>query len=215
MAKKRGEMKNRKIRVLIADDHAVVRIGLSALLGTESDISVVGVAKDGIETVEETLRLKPDVIVMDLMMPKKTGVEATADILAALPETKIIVLTTFAASDAIARALELGAAGAVMKTAEDEELVSIIRTVASGGHVVSDEIQKLLADDPPAEKLTARQMDILESVTRGLTNADIAKMLGLREQSVKEHISAIFAKIGAANRSEAVAITLRKQLLKL
>ncbi len=152
---------------------------------------------------------------MDLMMPKKTGVEATADILAALPETKIIVLTTFAASDAIARALELGAAGAVMKTAEDEELVSIIRTVASGGHVVSDEIQKLLADDPPAEKLTARQMDILESVTRGLTNADIAKMLGLREQSIKEHISAIFTKIGAANRSEAVAITLRKQLLKL
>ena len=152
---------------------------------------------------------------MDLMMPKKTGVEATADILAALPETTIIVLTTFAASDAIARALELGAAGAVMKTAEDEELVSIIRTVASGGHVVSDEIQKLLADDPPAAKLTARQMDILESVTRGLTNADIAKMLGLREQSIKEHISAIFAKIGAANRSEAVAITLRKQLLKL
>lgn len=208
-------MKNRKIRVFIADDHAVVRIGLSALLGTEPDISVIGVAKDGVEAVEETLRLKPDVIVMDLMMPKKTGVEATADILAALPETKIIVLTTFAASDAIARALELGAAGAVMKTAEDGELVSIIRTVASGGRVVSDEIQKLLADDPPAEKLTARQMDILESVTRGLTNADIAKMLGLREQSVKEHISAIFAKIGAANRSEAVAITLRKQLLKL
>jgi len=208
-------MKNRKIRVFIADDHAVVRIGLSALLSTEPDISVIGVAKDGIEAVEETLRLKPDVIVMDLMMPKKTGVEATTDILAALPETKIIVLTTFAASDAIARALELGAAGAVMKTAEDGELVSIIRTVASGGRVVSNEIQKLLADDPPAEKLTARQMDILESVTRGLTNADIAKMLGLREQSVKEHISAIFAKIGAANRSEAVAITLRKQLLKL
>ena len=208
-------MKNHKIRVFIADDHAVVRIGLSALLSTEPDISVIGVAKDGVEAVEETLRLKPDVIVMDLMMPKKTGVEATTDILAALPETKIIVLTTFAASDAIARALELGAAGAVMKTAEDGELVSIIRTVASGGRVVSEEIQKLLADDPPAEKLTARQMDILESVTRGLTNADIAKMLGLREQSVKEHISAIFAKIGAANRSEAVAITLRKQLLKL
>ena len=208
-------MKNHKIRVFIADDHAVVRIGLSALLSTEPDISVIGVAKDGVEAVEETLRLKPDVIVMDLMMPKKTGVEATTDILAALPETKIIVLTTFAASDAIARALELGAAGAVMKTAEDGELVSIIRTVASGGRVVSEEIQKLLADDPPAEKLTARQMDILESVTRGLTNADIAKMLGLREQSVKEHISAIFTKIGAANRSEAVAITLRKQLLKL
>lgn len=203
------------IRTLIADDHAVVRIGLSALLGTEPDIDVVGTAKDGADAVAETLRLKPDVIVMDLMMPKKTGVEATAEILSALPKTKIIVLTTFSASDAIAHALELGAAGAVMKTAEDAELVSIIRTVAAGGRVVSDEIRKLLADDPPADKLTSRQMDILESVTRGLTNADIAKQLGLREQSVKEHITAIFAKIGASNRSEAVAITLRKQLLKL
>ena len=136
-------------------------------------------------------------------------------LLAALPETKVIVLTTFAASDAIARALELGAAGAVMKTAEDAELISIIRTVADGGRVVSEEIQKLLTDDPPAEKLTPRQIDILSSVTRGFTNADIAKQLGLQEQSVKEHISAIFAKIGAANCSEAVAITLRKQLLKI
>jgi len=203
------------IHVLIADDHAVVRIGLSALLETEPGISVVGVAKDGEEAVAETLRLKPDVVVMDLMMPKKTGIEATAEILAALPETKIIVLTTFAASDAIARALELGAAGAVMKTAEDAELISIIRTVADGGRVVSEEIQKLLTEDPPAEKLTPRQLDILSSVTRGFTNADIAKQLGLQEQSVKEHISAIFAKIGAANRSEAVAITLRKQLLKI
>lgn len=204
-----------KIHVLIADDHAVVRIGLSALLETEPDISVVGVAKDGEEAVAEALRLKPDVIIMDLMMPKKTGVEATSEILAALPGTKIIVLTTFAASDAIAHALDAGASGAVMKTAEDAELVSIIRTVASGGRVVSEEIQKLLAEDPPAEKLTARQLDILESVTRGLTNADIAKQLGLQEQSVKEHISAIFAKIGASNRSEAVSIALRKHLLKL
>ena len=205
-------MKN--IRVLVADDHAVVRIGLSALLETEPDISVTGVAKDGAEAVAKTLQLKPDVIVMDLMMPKKTGVEATAEILAALPETKIIVLTTFAASDAIAHALDAGAAGAVMKTAEDAELVSIIRTVAGGGRVVSDEIQKLLAEDPPAEKLTSRQLAVLESVTRGLTNADIARQLGLQEQSVKEHISAIFAKIGAANRSEAVSIALRKHLLK-
>lgn len=204
-----------KISVLVADDHAVVRIGLSALLGTEPDISVIGVAKDGEEAVSETLRLRPDVVIMDIMMPKKTGVEATTEILAAMPETRIIVLTTFSASDAIARALELGAAGAVMKTAEDAELVSMIRTVASGGRVISDEINKLLAEDPPAEKLTSRQMDILESVTRGLTNADIAKQLGLREQSVKEHISAIFAKIGASNRSEAVAITMRKCLLKI
>jgi len=204
-----------KIKILIADDHAIVRIGLSALLKTESDLSVVGVAKDGEEAVAEALRLKPDVIVMDLMMPKKNGVEATAAIHERLPDTKIIILTTFAASDGIKHALDAGATGAVMKTAEDAELVSIIRTVAAGGAVISDEIQQLLTEDPPAEELTPRQLEILESVTRGFTNADIAKQLGLREQSVKEHISAILVKIGAANRSEAVAITMRKHLLKI
>ncbi len=203
-----------KIKILIADDHAIVRIGLSALLKTESDLSVVGVAKDGEEAVAEALRLKPDVIVMDLMMPKKNGVEATAEIHEKLPETKIVILTTFAASDGIKHALDAGATGAVMKTAEDAELVSIIRTVAAGGTVISDEIQQLLTEDPPAEELTPRQLEILESVTRGFTNADIAKQLGLREQSVKEHISAILVKIGAANRSEAVAIAMRKHLLK-
>ncbi len=204
-----------KIKILIADDHAIVRIGLSALLKTESDLSVVGVAKDGEEAVAEALRLKPDVIVMDLMMPKKNGVEATAEIHEKLPETKIVILTAFAASDGIKHALDAGATGAVMKTAEDAELVSIIRTVAAGGTVISDEIQQLLTEDPPAEELTPRQLEILESVTRGFTNADIAKQLGLREQSVKEHISAILLKIGAANRSEAVAITMRKHLLKI
>ena len=204
-----------KIKILIADDHAIVRIGLSALLKTESDLSVVGVAKDGEEAVAEALRLNPDVIVMDLMMPKKNGVEATAEIHERLPGTKIIILTTFAASDGIKHALDAGATGAVMKTAEDAELVSIIRAVAAGGTVISDEIQQLLTEDPPAEELTPRQMEILESVTRGFTNADIAKQFGIREQSVKEHISTILAKIGAANRSEAVAITMRKHLLKI
>ena len=204
-----------KIKILIADDHAIVRIGLSALLKTESDLSVVGVAKDGEEAVAEALRLKPDVIVMDLMMPKKNGVEATAEIHERLPGTKIIILTTFAASDGIKHALDAGATGAVMKTAEDAELVSIIRAVAAGDTVISDEIQQLLTEDPPAEELTPRQMEILESVTRGFTNADIAKQFGIREQSVKEHISTILAKIGAANRSEAVAITMRKHLLKI
>ena len=204
-----------KIKILIADDHAIVRMGLSALLKTESDLSVVGVAKDGEEAVAEALRLNPDVIVMDLMMPKKNGVEATAEIHERLPGTKIIILTTFAASDGIKHALDAGATGAVMKTAEDAELVSIIRAVAAGDTVISEEIQQLLTEDPPAEDLTPRQLEILESVTRGFTNADIAKQFGIREQSVKEHISTILAKIGAANRSEAVAITMRKHLLKI
>lgn len=205
----------RKISVLIADDHAIVRIGLSALLKTEPDINVVGTAKDGVEAVAEARRLRPDVIVMDLMMPRKNGILATAEIRSLLPAAKIVVLTTFGTSDGISHALAAGAAGAIMKTAEDGELVSVIRTVAAGGKVVSDEIRQLLAEDPPSDGLTSRQLEILDSVTRGLTNADIARQLGLREQSVKEHLTSIFAKIGAANRSEAVAITLRKHLLKL
>ena len=205
----------RKISVLIADDHAIVRIGLSALLKTEPDINVVGTAKDGVEAVAEARRLRPDVIVMDLMMPRKNGILATAEIRRLLPAAKIVVLTTFGTSDGISHALAAGAAGAIMKTAEDGELVSVIRTVAAGGKVVSDEIRQLLAEDPPSDGLTSRQLEILDSVTRGLTNADIARQLGLREQSVKEHLTSIFAKIGAANRSEAVAITLRKHLLKL
>ena len=205
----------RKISVLIADDHAIVRIGLSALLKTEPDINVVGTAKDGEEAIAEARRLRPDVIVMDLMMPRKNGILATAEIRRLLPAAKIVVLTTFGTSDGISHALAAGAAGAIMKTAEDGELVSVIRTVAAGGKVVSDEIRQLLAEDPPSDGLTSRQLEILDSVTRGLTNADIARQLGLREQSVKEHLTSIFAKIGAANRSEAVAITLRKHLLKL
>ena len=105
-----------KIKILIADDHAIVRIGLSALLKTESDLSVVGVAKDGEEAITEALRLNPDVIVMDLMMPKKSGVEATAEIHARLPDTKIIILTTFAASDGIKHALDAGATGAANRS---------------------------------------------------------------------------------------------------
>ena len=133
-----------KIKILIADDHAIVRIGLSALLKTEPDLSVVGVAKDGEEAVVEALRLKPDVIVMDLMMPKKSGVEATAEIHKRMPDTKIVILTTFAASDGIKHALDAGATGAVMKTAEDAELVSIIRTVAAGGTVISGSAASLM-----------------------------------------------------------------------
>ena len=204
-----------KIRVLIADDHTIVRIGLATLLGAEKDIEVVGEAQNGEVAVKEALRLEPDIIIMDLMMPKKDGAEATAELREKLPSAKIIILTTFGASDGIAHALESGAAGALVKTADDDALVATIRAVAGGETVISSEIKRLLAENPPIPKLTPRQIEVLQSMTRGLTNRDIAKQLGLREQSVKEHISAIFAKIGASNRSEAVAIAMRKCLLKI
>lgn len=204
-------MKN--IRVLIADDHAIVRHGLCALLGTEHGIEVVGEAKDGNEAVARTKQLAPDVVIMDIVMPRKDGVEATVEIRAAVPSAKIVVLTSFGTSDKISRAIEAGATGALMKTAEDRELLSAIRTVANGGRVISPAVRKLISTDPPAPELTPRQLEILQAMARGLTNKDIAKMFGIRTDGVNEHVLAILAKLGAANRTEAVAIALRKQLI--
>jgi len=149
-------MKN-TIRVLIADDHTIVRIGLRTLLGAEKDIEVVGEAKNGEMAVKEALRLRPDVVIMDLMMPKMDGAEATAALHEKLPETKVIILTTFGSSDGIAHAIESGAAGALMKTADDAALISTIRSVAGGKTVISPDIKRLLAEDPPREAVLCRE----------------------------------------------------------
>ena len=204
-----------KIRVLIADDHTIVRMGLTALLDTEKDIEVVGLAKNGVEALAESRRLNPDIVIMDLMMPKKDGVEATAELKDMQPAVKVIILTTFGTSDGIAHAIACGAVGAVLKNAEDTELVTAIRKVAAGGRYISPEIKQQLENDPPVPELTPRQMQVLQSMTRGLTNRDIAKQLGIRQDGVNIHVNAILQKIGAANRTEAVAIALRKHLLKL
>lgn len=204
-----------KIDILIVDDHAVVRIGLAALFRTESGLNVVGQAKNGEEAIKMADALRPNVVIMDLMMPGLSGVEATQAILKAHPETKVIVLTTFGTSDGIAHAIEAGASGAFMKTADDADLIAGVRAVAAGQKVISDEIRQLLAENPPVPELTVRQLEILDYVTRGFTNQDIARNLGIRESSIKEHLMGIFEKIGASNRAEAVAIALRKHLLKI
>ena len=204
-----------KIKVLIADDHAIVRMGLSALLSAKKDIEVVGQSRNGEAAVRDAVRLAPDVVIMDLMMPKKDGIAATAEIKSRRPETKIIILTTFATSDGITKALEAGAAGAILKNAENASLVTMIRKVAAGERVLAPEVEELLQEDPPVEKLTPRQAEVLESLSRGLTNKDIAKQLGISDRSVDEHVEALLSKIGASNRTEAVVIALRKHLLKI
>ena len=204
-----------KIRVLIADDHKIVRAGLASLLGTESDIDVVGQAANGREAVEQTLRLLPDVVLMDLMMPVMDGVQATEKSHAAAPQVKVVILTTFGTSDGIAHALAAGATGALMKNADDSELADAIRRTFRGEEAVAEEIRLQLELNPPVPALTPRQRDILDSMVRGLTNPDIAKQLGICQDRVKDHVNSILAKIGAANRTEAVAIALRKHLLKM
>ena len=203
------------LRILLADDHAVVRIGLASLLESEKDMTVVGQAKNGEEAVLLARRERPDIVVMDLVMPKMDGAEATAALARERPSAKVIILTSYGAADGVAHALDAGAAGAIMKTADDAELVTAIRKVAAGQRVISPEIRQLLDEQPPVPELTPRQKEILASITRGLTNRDIALELGIRHDGVDRHVNAILSKIGAANRTEAVAIALRKQLLKL
>ena len=204
-----------RIKVLIADDHAVVRIGLAALFGTERDMQVVGQAKDGEEAVTLALATHPDVVVMDLRMPKTDGATATRLLKDKLPGVNVLILTSYGEADGVAHALDADASGAITKTAEDTILTSVVRRIAAGERYVSPEIKKLLKDSPPVPKMTTRQEEILTYMAKGLTNKDIASLLRIREDSVEEHVNLILAKLDAANRTEAVAIALQKHLLNL
>ena len=204
-----------KTKILIADDHTIVRIGLTALLSAEKDMEVVGEAKNGVEAIRKAKQLLPDVIIMDLFMPKKNGIDATTEILGALPAAKILILTSFGTSDGIARSLQAGAVVAFMKTADDGELVTAIRKVMRGERVISPEVRRMLNEDPPVPELSSRQREILNAIATGLTNKEIAATLSVRKDTVEDYLRMLFSKLGASNRTEAVAIALRKQLLKI
>ena len=208
-------MRTNKIRVLVADDHRIVRLGLSALLATENGIEVVGEAENGEAAVTLVRELNPDVVLLDLVMPEMDGVAATEAIRAIRPETKILILTSFSMSDDISRALAAGASGAILKNASDDELIAAVKAVAVGESVIGNEVQKLLKGIPPIPQLTDRQKQILAMVVDGNTNRQIASHLGIREDSVGAHLSSIFTKLGASCRAEAVAIAMRRHLLKL
>ena len=201
------------IRVFLVDDHALMRQGLVSLLGTRKDIAVVGDAESGETALRKAPRLKPDVIIMDLIMPGMDGAEATRQLKQLLPKVHVLILTSFGTADGITQALDAGASGAILKTVKLPELVEAIRTIASGGKAISPEIQQMLDKTKPIPPLSPRQSEILESIARGLTNKEIAAQLEISLESVKSHIKIILEKLGVASRTEAASIAQKKHLL--
>ena len=204
---------NRQIRILIADDHQVVRMGLAAIIAAEGDMRIVGEASDGNEAVALSKKLSPDVILMDLMMPQKDGAEATGEILAANPGVKILVLTTFGESAEMKRAMDAGASGALIKDTPRRDLVAGIRDVMAGKQVVSPEIAHVLKTMSEAPPLSSRQLEVLDYVAEGLTSKEISAKMGITQDSVNGHLRAIFAHLNVSSRTEAVATAMRQGLI--
>ncbi len=212
-----------KIRVLITDDHAIVRKGIRALLATEPDIEVVGEAGDGAEAVAQAQALKPDVVLMDLVMPRMDGIEATRTITGLLKDTRILVLTSFAADEKVFPAIKAGALGYLLKDSGPFDLLQGIRQVHRGQPTLEPSIaSKVLfelahpAKDPlTTDPLTARELDVLRLVAQGRSNREIAEKLVITELTVSTHVSNILGKLHLASRTQAALFALREGLASL
>lgn len=210
------------MRVMICDDQAIVRDGLELLLKLEKDIEVVGLAQDGAQAVDLVESARPDLVLMDLMMPGVNGVEATRTIRAKHPDIKVLVLTTFDDDEWVFDAIRAGASGYLLKDTPRAKLIEAIRGTVAGKVFVDPSVAgKLLAQaaSPPvqpatkiAEKLTEREVDVLRLMARGLNNADIAARIHLSEGTVRNHVSAIFTKLDVSDRTQAVIIAIRHGL---
>ncbi len=212
-----------QIKVLIADDHPVVREGLFAMLSRQPDFKVVGEAKDGVEAVDMARRLKPDVVLMDLRMPEMDGVEAMRQIKSTDPDIKFIILTTYSDDEYIFSGIEAGARAYLLKDAPREELFKAIRAVYKGESLIQPVVASKLIDRfaelsrraPSGEQLTERELEILQLMAKGAANKEISAQLSISESTVKTHISNIFQKLGVNDRTEAVTEALRRGIIRL
>jgi len=205
------------IRVLIADDQALVRAGFRVILDAEPDLEVVGETPDGCATIDAAARLRPDVVLMDIRMPNLDGIEATRRIAAGAPGPRILILTTFDLDEYVYEALRAGASGFLLKDAGADELLHAVRVVAAGDALLSPSItRRLIADyarrPPQSERptalgeLTPRELEVLRFVARGLSNSDIARKLVLGEATIKTHVARIFQKLDLHDRAQAVVM---------
>ncbi|HEY7356314.1 MAG TPA: response regulator transcription factor [Ktedonobacterales bacterium] len=211
------------IRILVADDHPIVRDGLIAILTTQPDFEVVGEAATGPQTVEQVTALRPDVVLLDLEMPEIDGVEALRQMRQLRPDTRVIVFTAFDTDERILGAVRAGARGYLLKGAPREEIFRAIRVVHAGESllqpIVASKLLRQVSQEqsalPGPETLTPRELEVLRLLARGLENKEIAAELVIAERTVKFHVSSIQGKLGAGNRTEAVVIAAKQGLIKL
>jgi two-component system, NarL family, response regulator len=203
------------IRILVADDHPIVRVGLRTLIGTEPDMELVGEATDGVEAVALYDAHAPDVVLMDLRMPAMDGATATRAIRTAHPEARIVALTTYDGDADIYRALDAGACGYLIKDTLGREVVGAIRAAVSGRRVIPPVVADRLAEFTPRIDLTMREVEVLRFAAKGLRNKDIARVIGRTEDTVKMHLKNLMAKLGVTDRTEAVTLALQRGIIHL
>ncbi|MFJ5758156.1 response regulator [Neobacillus sp. NPDC093182] len=211
------------IRILIADDHHVVRRGLAFFLRTQKDIEIIGEAGNGREAVELARTLKPDLILMDLVMPEMDGIQATKMIKTEMPEIKIMMLTSFSDQDHVIPALEAGASGYQLKDIEPDELINCIKKIMSGenqlhpkatSHLLANLSNKESNERNLMEQLTKRELDVLKEIAKGKSNKEIASSLFITEKTVKTHVSNLLGKLELADRTQAALFAVKNQLVE-
>jgi two-component system, NarL family, response regulator LiaR len=208
------------IKVVIADDHEMVRIGVSAYLSAQPDIEVIGEATNGQEAVDKVLALRPDLVLMDNVMPIKTGAQATAEILAQWPEAKVMMVTSFIDDDKLYPALEAGAISYILKTANAKQIADAIRKTMAGETVLEPEattkVMARMRGISPAlhDHLTEREMEVLQCMSRGMANQEIAEELFIALKTVKTHVSNILSKLEVQDRTQAVVYAFQNGLVE-
>lgn len=203
------------VRILIADDHFIVRMGLIALINTEPGLEIVGETDDGNEALVLFEKLRPDLVLMDLRMPHRSGPEATRLIRQSDPAARVLILSAFDGDADIHSALESGAQGYVLKSATGQDLIPAIRAVAAGRRWIPQEVAARLRSRNAYEELTAREIDVLHQLARGLANKEIADALKISEYTTKDHLKSILAKLRVADRTQAVTAALQRGIIHL